>query len=325
MSRYRIREHRFLPVKTFSNKSFSGFTLIELVVVLAVMAVMAHLAVIQVSHLRQSKLRKAAERQFDELSRAVYSPGLAGEPASGFLVDMGRLPRALPIDPDRSDSPLSLRELWERPDDVAPYAVRRATRENLARGVDGALADASVFVPCGWRGPYIHLPVHGTRLLDPWGNAFETPDDAHFSRLTDISTNSLSAGDAVELVRHFGSDGQPDGEADETVSENSDGALCLIPSGGVASRLFVMTSFVRSDGVESARDGTTVTVRWYAPCGGTITGGIARATTPAPGVVDSIPPGDRFIRVSTLTQTGMVKRVSLLPGDNLHFEKFPAR
>lgn len=299
--------------------------MIELVVVLAVLAVMAHIAVIEASHVRQSRLQKAAAQQLDLLASAVYAPGDGSAEPTGFLADLGRLPRALPIHSDDSTSPLSLRELWERPGDVAPFAVRRATLRNLVPGANPALADANVLVPCGWRGPYIHLPFHRDRFLDPWGNAYESPDDAHFSRLTTSATNALASGDTVELVRHFGSDGQPDSASDRELTEKSDGEIRLAPAGGASSRLFVTTSFIRSDGVEDTHDGTTVTVRWYAPCGGAITGGIAHAVTPAPVVIDSIPPGDRFIRVSTLTQTGMVKRVTLHPGDNLHFEKFAAR
>src|SRR5207253_1968440 len=32
--------------------------------------------------------------------------------------------------------------------------------------------DTDVKLLCGWRGPYLQLPVGGTKLLDGWGNAY---------------------------------------------------------------------------------------------------------------------------------------------------------
>ena len=55
-----------------------GFTLVELVVVLAVIAVLTHLAVRELSHLRDGKLAKVADRQLEEIRASVYSR-IAGE------------------------------------------------------------------------------------------------------------------------------------------------------------------------------------------------------------------------------------------------------
>ena len=101
-----------------------GFTLVELVVVLAVIAVLTHLAVRELSHLRDAKLSKAADNQLEEIRASVYSR-IPGEEATGFLADMGRLPR--PADDVRTDrssrttvTNSTLSELWLMPSDAKP-------------------------------------------------------------------------------------------------------------------------------------------------------------------------------------------------------------
>ena len=134
-----------------------GFTLVELVVVLAVIAILTHLAVRELSHLRDAKLTKAADAQLETIRTSVFTPSgkrhiaqVADEEATGFLADMGRLPRLV--------DDMTLGELWTMPTNALPYAVRPATAENLVPGLS-SLANTSVYVPTGWRGPYLRLPI----------------------------------------------------------------------------------------------------------------------------------------------------------------------
>ena len=91
-----------------------AFTLLEVVVVLALLAALAHLAVRELSHFRDGKLVKSADAQLEEIKKGVYNCDPCRE-ASGFLADMGRMPRL---------SGGSLAELWALPAGARPYAVR---------------------------------------------------------------------------------------------------------------------------------------------------------------------------------------------------------
>lgn len=245
-----------------------GFTLVELVVVLAVIAALTHLALRETWRFRDRELAKAADRQLEELRRCVYDRGAGGP--EGFLADMGRLPCL---------AEGTLAELWTMPDGAQPYAVRCAVGPNLCPNVPPA---ANVFVPTGWRGPYLRLPVGRDRLLDPWGNPVEAEDAAGLSRVW------TSNGFAV-AVSHYGPSAQVGGERREP----------LVPGGGASSRLVVTAE---SDGE----------VSWYGPCDGLVTGATATVTAAAPAVFEGLSPG-----VRVLLFAGRARAIDVRPGDNL--------
>ena len=263
-----------------------GFTLIELTLVLFVLALSAHLAVRELSRQRARRLREAADSQLWEISSTL----LSGDCASGFLSDMGRLPAAIPVDPDDDTSPLSLRELWSRPDGLGEYRARPATAANLADGAPSALADPDILVPCGWGGPYLRLPPTTTRLRDPWGNPIETPDSANLPRLfsdPDATTPADAPGTPVAAIRHYGSDGLPDAERPPETYDQADATL-IFP----APEARLLLTF-EPDTLEK--------IHWYAPLGDKITGGICipapgssqlliEGLTPAPASSKSTPP-----------------------------------
>ena len=264
-----------------------GFTLVELVVVLAVIAVLTHLAVRELSHLRDAKLSKAADNQLEEIRASVYSR-IPGEEATGFLADMGRLPR--PADDVRTDrssrttvTNSTLSELWLMPSDAKPYAVRQATAENLVPGL-ASLANDAVYVPTGWRGPYLRLPFGKTRLLDPWGNPVEAEDEAGLPRLT--VTNGF-----ITAVAHYGSRAQASGVR----------SIQLAPDGGAASRLIVSTT--------SASD---ISVAWYGPAGGLITGETHTVSAAVQYTFEGLTPGTRILHYN-----GAAHTIDVKPGDNL--------
>ena len=262
-----------------------GFTLVELVVVLAVIAVLTHLAVRELSHLRDAKLSKAADKQLEEIRASVYSR-IPGDEATGFLADMGRLPR--PADDVRTDrssrttvTNSTLSELWLMPSDAKPYAVRQATAENLVPGL-ASIANDAVYVPTGWRGPYLRLPFGKTRLLDPWGNPVEAEDEAGLPRLT--VTNGF-----ITAVAHYGPRAQASGVR----------SIQLAPDGGEMSRLVITAS-------------SAATVTWYGPASGLITGAVANVSAGQSAVFDGLTPGRRVLLCN-----GAVRVIDVKPGDNL--------
>ena len=255
-----------------------GFTLVELVVVLAVIAAMTHLAVRELSRVRDGKLGIAADRQLETIRDCVYSHDGGMQ---GFLADMGRLPRST------SATNATLRELWTMPEGARPYAVLPATEENLVPGLQ-ALANAAIYVPTGWRGPYLRLPFGKSRLLDPWGNPVETPDSAELSRL-EISNGWITA------VSHFGPTAQKGGER----------KLSLVPDGGATSRMIVTST--SSDDTE---------VCWYGPASGLITGAVATVSASAPAVFSGLTPGRRIL-VYKRENAPRMRAIDVRPGDNL--------
>lgn len=283
-----------------------GFTLIELTLVLFVLALSAHLAVRELSRQPVRRLREAADRQLAEISSAI----LSADCATGFLSDMGRLPAALPVDPDDENSPLSLRELWSRPDGLGDHRARPATPENLADGAPSAIADPDVLVPCGWGGPYLRLPPSATRLRDPWGNPIEVPDTAGLPRLfadPDAATPADVAGTSIAAIRHYGSDGLPDTERPPETPDQADATLAFV----VPEARLLLT--FEPDTLEK--------IHWYAPLGDKITGGIC---IPEPGtsqlLLEGLTPGSRFLKIYPADTAPRVLQVTLRPGRDTALE-----
>ena len=304
----------------------SGFTLIELAVVLLILAILTQLAVRELSQVRDGRLAVLADKQLADLSAAVYDKR-PGEEATGFLADTGRLPRALPADPDDASSPLSLRELWERPADLPAFDLRPATSTNLAAGGAASLADPDVIVPCGWRGPYLKLALRHERLLDPWGNRMETPDDAgwgasgdsdarHF-RLLDSATNGIVSSDApIAFVRHFGADGRPDdklggdhrAKTEARDGNRPDGApVPLAPDGGASAKLAVTVQW------QSEAAATSVEIRCFHADGGLVRVLSKTGVPGTPILFEGVPPGNCFLRAYCAGAKGPVLRVEVPP------------
>ena len=269
-----------------------GFTLVELVVVLAVIAILTHLAVRELSHLRDDRLSKAADRQLEEIRASVYSRS-PGEEVTGFLADMGRLPRL--ADDVRTDrfgrstvTNSTLGELWLMPAGAKPYAVLQAKAENLVPGL-ASLANDSVYVPTGWRGPYLHIPFGKTRLFDPWGNPIEAKDEAGLARLT--TSNGF-----VTAVSHFG----PRAQMNPNAPANGAHSISLVPEGGETSRIIVTTTSSGGD------------VCWYGPASGLITGAVKSVSASQPATFEGLTPGRRILFFNNA-----VRVIDVKPGDNL--------
>ncbi len=268
----------------------TGFTLVELVVVLAIIAILTHLAVRELSHVRDAKLTETANRQLEEIKASVYSR-TSGSEAVGFLADMGRMPRISNIVRTERLSHMlvtnaTLAELWLMPEGSRPYAVRPATADNLLPGLS-QLAKPSVYVPTGWRGPYLRLPPGKSRLFDPWGNPMEMEpgDDTGLTRLW-TSTNG-----SIEAVSHYG----PHARWTEKWRQP------LIPDGGATSRLIVTTT-CQSD----------ISVSWYGPANGFITGAVATVSATSPAIFEGLTPGTRILYYNNAAHT-----IDVRPGDKL--------
>lgn len=257
-----------------------AFTLVELVVVLGIIALLTHLAVREFAHLRDQKLESVADRQLETIRASVYERGADGLP-TGFLADMGRLPNAAETN--------SLSELWVCPAEARQFAVLKAKSENLVSGAK-SLADETVWVPTGWRGPYLRLPFGKAALRDPWGNEFVVKDDAGLERV--CATNGVAL-----AVSHYGATSRP--ETRRTCP--------LVPDGGAESRLIVSGAPLGTNTYSS------ITYTWYGPADGLITGATATVSFPTPAEFTGLTPGVRILKENV---TGIARQIVVRPGDN---------
>lgn len=281
-----------------------GFTLIEMVVVLVVIAALTHLAVRELSQVRAAQLRKMADKQLETLRDCVWHVSPNGDP-EGFLADMGRLPRLVSQTNGTGATVGTLSELWRCPASTPVYALLPATdRARYAQGVDSAslaAMGAGVFVPSGWRGPYLRMPLGRDRLLDPWGNPMESVDEAGFQRV------EVQNGSAV-AVSHLGSDARPDDKFAPGSVSAKDSKVSLLPEGGTTSRLVITVEI--ADG--SAFSGN-IKWAWYGPLNGQITGGVKEVAYPTPADFTGLTPGVKIIKDSL---SNVPRRVVVRPGDN---------
>ncbi len=158
-------------------------TLFELLVVLTILAILSTVAVVSTETVISRGRFEATERTLQAIEEAILGPApyLAEDGAlatSGFVADMGRLPR-------------DLSELWERgepPDDLLEF------------GYWVADDDGEVTVPSGWRGPYLRLPFGAQGVRDGWGKEFELT--LEYNSLDSIVVEKF-------MVRSDGPDGPP--------------------------------------------------------------------------------------------------------------------
>ncbi len=264
-----------------------AFTLLELVVTLAVIAVLTHLATRELYRLRESKSQEKVVELMDNIAAAIYSDDISSE-ATGFLADMGRLPRAV-------DGTLS--ELWLSPTNGYFYALKRASYDNLVEGAKG-LENHSVYVPTGWRGPYLKLPRRTSRLYDPWGNKLEVVDEAGLERL--VLTNA----EVVAAISYGANNKKLEAEI-----------FSLLPSQGAKSTLVIQPISESGQSI-----GQLISYYWYGPADGLITGALEKATYPMGVKFEGLTPGRRVIYDSC---SSVPRIVDVKPGDNLINIKMP--
>lgn len=232
-----------------------GFTLLELVVVLSILAVVTTLAIRSLDGLEDQSRYEKNSREFEALSEAVLgSPddraADGSRTVSGFVADMGRLPRAVA---DGSGN-LTLAELWVSPRDGFKYDVRPAT-STICTPAD--LADSNVVVPGGWRGPYLRLPIDATTWRDGWGNPMTSPaadPTGNLARLIPVVDQEIRG------VRHFGANGRLD---PTDTGYDRDGVVNFLI--GRTATLSGQITLFDGENPASSLNGETVTVCVFGP------------------------------------------------------------
>lgn len=230
-------------MKTKPRNRSTGFTLLELVVVLAVLAVMTGLAVRSLQQIDDGHRFEASTQLLESIEAAV----LGDDMAPGFVSDMGRLPVAV------GEGELTLAELWQ-PGELPRYDLRRDA------------IDPEVAVPCGWRGPYVSLPIGADSLQDAWGNPVTSVvgggGAVTYARLrTELDEPVTAAGQAVGGVRLPG--------ANNEVSPDDTGVardLGVRFAGRHEAWVKAVVTVVDADGVpDPGPGGESVVVRVFAP------------------------------------------------------------
>ncbi len=297
-----------------------GFTFLEMVVVLMILAIVTHLAVRELGHVKKDALRSAATAQLVSIGEAVLGSGddrdaLGARTRAGFLADMGRLPKLV-----STNGVLTLDELWVRPAGVEAYAVRAAVSSNFVSGVSSGDADEDVYVPCGWKGPYVKLDkASNGRLRDAWGNLMELPDETGGCTrlLTVTNATTFTEGETISGIRHLGADGVLDSLKEPESPGDVDDAVLFDTA--TNATLTVYLTFTDSDG--ETQTPSVATVRVYGPYEDKINVWSADGT----GVVtvEGLTPGPRVYRVEYLaTKLGVPRLITLQPGANVVSEKF---
>ncbi|MGE3804512.1 MAG: type II secretion system protein GspG [Gemmataceae bacterium] len=169
-----------------------GLTLMELLVVLLVLAVMTTIAIRATENVVQQARYDAAQRGLLELRQAIIGPDnerdLDGTLLiTGFVADVGRLPKA------SGNSPTTqLAELWSNPFGLAAFGIKPASTDS-----GDHYRRHEVFVPCGWRGSYLRLPIGMAELRDGWGNPYV---------LLQADNSPASADAPITWIRSLGAD-----------------------------------------------------------------------------------------------------------------------
>ena len=154
----------------------AGLTLLELMVVLVILAIVATVAIQSLQPQIDNQRFQSSTRLLGEIKTATLGPvqkyQIDGTPLiSGFLCDVGRLPIASAPSQDAQSAVLG--ELWDSESGIAsnfPFQFRAGP----VQPVDYS----TIRLPCGWKGPYLQLPVGSKTLTDAWGRPPETLDGA---------------------------------------------------------------------------------------------------------------------------------------------------
>jgi len=190
-----VSAHRTTSARrTGSVRTCIGFSLLELLVVLVILAIVATLAVNSLQPRVESARFEQTRNLLENIRQATIgqqgSRQTDGTPlVSGFLADIGRLPRA------NTDNPVSgpqdgmeLSELWSTNGNLAkqfPFRFRSGPKTPVDY--------SQIQLPCGWRGPYLQLPMGTKTLTDAWGRPlqFEYSENATIDCVTWLPTGNV--------------------------------------------------------------------------------------------------------------------------------------
>jgi hypothetical protein len=274
-------------------------TLIELVVVLAILAAVTTAASVATERVLLQKRNEVTTRTLDAFRRsllgsygqteAITTVSSQNGPPSidGFVADMGRLPLAAGIDPATQ-----LAELWLQPPGVAAYGPKVAP------------GDPEVTLSCGWRGPYLELPIGGDRLIDGFGRSMLV-----LTRDATGQPRVAADGEPVVGLTSLGSDGQPGIHGELPLAEDLSVWLGQDPasySSTITVRVFEADG---GGGAITPSQAGSLMVRLYLPDGST--GGVtfqqsAMISTPATASFNfpNVPVGQRVLRAYWVSEDG---------------------
>jgi prepilin-type N-terminal cleavage/methylation domain-containing protein len=309
-----------------------GMTLLELVVVIAILAVLMTVAMRSMTGVAQQSRFEATQRTLENIQEAILGPANDHQPdgsrvINGFIADIGRLPQAMLATNSDGTTSLTLNELLSPPTGALPFAVRQATGTNLADSSLSLSWDTNVWIPCGWRGPYLRLAVGETAITDGWGVALANPAPA-VTNVVLLYRPDLSPvanpGDPIGVVVSLGADGVPGGTG-------YDSDLSVTASNYTAS-LVVTVSMYDTNGVainSPSTNGDQVVVRVFGPdpenigkiaaqalTNSLIGGPLNYLFTNSPAL--ALTQGPRAVRAYLQTSSGVITNTSAIDYLNLH-------
>ena len=295
--------------------SRKGFTLLELVIVLGILSVLTMLLTRSFTE-KQHELRvERSNRLLETLDRAIAGDrwGNGGLNGSNPCVvgEMGRLPRAVTNVAD--ETILTLAELVRQPEAAAPFGVYPAVpfcRAAQAQGIVPLPMDERVFVPMGWRGPYLQLPP-GMRepfVYDGWGNAMVSQNTS-LAGLPDPDAGLLPS----RLLAETWADDETDSPSAQTATNGMPIAFIRhLGANGLSSRTEgIETGFDRDVVIAPVSNAFTDVVSGYLRFAASATGAVVRIYGPPPAVTDDV--DARRPMVWEWRQTGVWEAGEVIP------------
>jgi len=245
----------------------------EMVVVLAILAAMAAAATVATERVLYTRRFDLTRETLESLGAAVLGKAAPGQSpaqaymADGFVADLGRPPLVTGLDPT-----LQAGELWANPRLLQSYGRKQSG------------TDPEVALNCGWRGPYLQLPVGATGLLDGWARPF-----APLTVGVGGATVVAGVDEPIAGWLSYGSDGGVGVPAGNPPPLSEDLAKTLWTLDGATtarhwtSDITVVVNQLTSNGTFGVPQGSgTIVVRLYGP--NPATGDILETTaTPAAG------------------------------------------
>lgn len=238
----------------------TGLSLIELVVALAIIGSVAAMAVRSMNGLQQQTKYNSGTKLLTDIQAAVL--GQSGSPPSGFVADVGRLPKSV----------AGGLTVFGQTDWAGELTAQNGIG---AYSLVAAPLDPTVKIGTGWQGPYLQLGIGKTAVLDGWGTPLQVRDSG--------GAVIAAAGTPIYEYRSLGNDrlADPPVGTGATNAYNKDTAL-TIPSAVTAAgwQATITGSVLVYDlsipGLVSPAG--TVTVYYFGPDGN---GGVAQLTDKA--------------------------------------------
>ncbi len=184
-------------------KHLRALTLLELLLVLSILAILTTIVTRTVSGVTDQSRYEATQRTLTHIRAAVLGDSNDRQPdgqriITGFIADLGRPPQ-LSLVTNTEGTFIAPSEMWQRPPSMLPYALREATSSNVTAPDE---VDPEVYVPCGWRGPYLEFPPGESFLRDGWGTplANSLPLATNTARLLRPDGTAAGLGDTLGAV-----------------------------------------------------------------------------------------------------------------------------